>query len=165
MQKKITGFGFISLILLGFAFVISSCSPNSTTPEIPLKSDEMDATISGFGTFDALNTQVANNSLYDIRGSLDNDSLVVEITVSKQILVPYTIDVSADDFSSITYSVDPNGFGKTYAASKLNSGSSGQIKITSTSPNLEGTFSGTLVLIGGSEIVTITNGAFNATYK
>jgi hypothetical protein len=131
-----------------------------------LKEGEMDATVSGLGSFFASNTLVDNTTIYDILATIDNDSLQIRIIVTKEALVPYTIDVSTDDNSKITYCVlQSNGSCNTYSADKLTANSSGQIKITSLTPTLQGTFSGTLQQIGGSGSVTISNGAFNGSYK
>jgi len=167
MQKRITGYGFIALIIVGFVSLLSGCSPNSTTPDVPLKVGEMSANVSGFGSFFASNAVASDNSSYDVLASLkdqnNNDSVAIRMTITKQVLTPYTIDVSQDDNSKITFcELQSNGTCITYSADKLTTGSSGQIKITSISPSLQGTFSGTLKQVGGLGSVTITNGAFNA---
>lgn len=148
-------------------FTITGCD-KTVFPDPPLKSGEMQATISGFGSFFADNARATNGSLtYAIRtsfkGQNNQDSLVFDFVITKETTVPYTIDFNNDANSSMNYCVaNSNGSCNNYRVSQ--SMGSGSLTITSISPNVEGTFSGTFKSLTGSEIVTITNGAFNAPF-
>ncbi|MEP7234075.1 MAG: hypothetical protein ABI778_02150 [Ignavibacteriota bacterium] len=132
-----------------------------------MKTGEMTASITGTGTFFSSDaTAQSGSTTYDVRATVKNnlnvDSLIIQLKVPKQTLVPYTVDLSVDNNANITYCIFRSNACDSYVADKITSGSSGQIRITSTSPNLEGTFSGTLAQVGGSKSVSISNGEFNA---
>jgi hypothetical protein len=166
MQKRNICFVAIAFIL--FALSLYGCSPNSTMPLIPLKAGELTANVSGSGSFYASNTFTASLAQYNVRASTldqnNTDSLVITLLITKGV-PPYSVDVSTEDNSVISYCiVKPDGSCTTYTASKLNGGS-GQINISSISPTLQGAFSGTLQLVGGSGSITISGGEFNSPYQ
>lgn len=166
MRKRSTGFLSTSVICFLMTLTIVGCD-KTIFPDPPLKSKEMEATISGFGTFIASNAQTVNGSLtYSIHSSIQGedsqDTLVFDIVVTKKSTVPYTIDFS-DANSSMNYCVaNSNGSCTNYRVSQ--SSGSGTLTITSISPNVEGTFSGTFKSLTGPQTVSITNGAFNSPF-
>ncbi|MDP4221115.1 MAG: hypothetical protein Q8916_12710 [Bacteroidota bacterium] len=165
----------IGILIIAAAFVIvlasiQGCSPNATNPFTELKTGELNATVSGIGSFYATNAYADSSGItYHVHASmLDTnkvDSLVVDLLVLRKTPVPYTEDVTSDINNIITFCIVNQNGCNTYTARQGNGNSSGTIKITSISPTLQGTFSGTVVLVGGSETRTITNGEFNAAYN
>ncbi len=160
---------FFIAALAAVLITLDGCSPNSTIPTFSLKTGEATATISGLGTFNSTNAfaDSSSNVTYHMRATIPGaitDSIVIDIVVTKKSPIAYTVDVSNDNFSSISYCiVQPNGSCKNYKAQK-GSGSA-SIKVTSISPSFEGTFSGSLQLVGGSETVSISGGEFNAAWQ
>lgn len=149
------------------AITITGCD-KTIFPDPPLKSGEMQATISGFGSFFATDAVTKDAGTYFIRASIPSsvptfDSVVIAIVASKQVTTPYTIDFSTDATSSMDYCiVNSNGTCNNYRVQKGKG--NGTLKISSISPNVEGTFSGTFQSLTGSGSVTITNGAFNSPF-
>jgi hypothetical protein len=168
-MKNSLKFLCISLSLC-LSFIVNSCAKDVIDALTPLKPGEMQATVSGSNAaqFFATNTQVTDNNVtYFIVASVrkfDNsdDSLVIHILIPKR-TAPYTIDVGTDPTATVDYCVNTPSSCITYRAT-LNSGSV-TVKVSDTSPTLQGTFSGTLRdLTGGSGSVTMTDGGFNANF-
>lgn len=138
---------------------------------ISLPVGSMDATVSGLGSFKATNaTTIKSGSTVILKASLlqknkNRDSVSISMIISTQGTPPYTIDVSKDDVSLMNYCQVsyPSGSCTNYQAKK--GVGSGIITITSLSPNIEGTFFGTLPQAGGGGSVTITGGAFKASLQ
>jgi hypothetical protein len=165
-MRKISVSVFIAAVFV-LCLDFEGCGPNATNPFTPLKSGEIQATISGLGQFYATDAQVTEGpTTYFIAASLKdkngNDSLVIHILVPKQTTLPYTIDVSNDDVAVMDYCITTSNGCVTYQTKK--SVGSGTVKITDVSPTVQGTFSGTLPAETGSGSVTISNGAFNASF-
>jgi hypothetical protein len=144
---------------------------SSGTFTISLPVGSMDATVSGLGSFKATNaTTIKSGSTVILKASLlqqnkNRDSVSISMIISTQGTPPYTIDVSKDDVSLMNYCQVsyPSGSCTNYQAKK--GIGSGTITVTSLSPNIEGTFSGTLPQAGGGGTVTITGGAFKASLQ
>jgi hypothetical protein len=161
---------FFALTISVFTF-LSGCQ-NAVTPITPLKPGEMQATVSGTGIngadqFYATNAQVTDGtSTYFIFASVkaqdNSDSLTIHILVPKQPDIPYTVTVANDNVAVVDYCVTTQSGCITYR-SKQNAGSV-VVKITDISPTVQGTFSGTLPADPGSGGVTISNGAFDASF-
>jgi len=171
MREKHISSYTVTAVLFTISLTLSGCSPNSVSPIIPLKAGELSATVSGLGSFFADRNTVADTttSSYHIHASMqnkdNNDSLVIDLLVSRKDPPPYSNDVSTDGYAKIAYCIiKPDGSCKNYSADKLGGGA-GQIGIASLYPTLQGTFSGSLQLVGGSESVSISDGRFNADYK
>lgn len=166
MRKRNIYLSFGAL-MFGVLLAISGCSPNAVVPITPLEPGEFQATISGLGQFYATHAQVTDGpTTYFIAATVKdkagNDSLVIHILVPKQATLPYTINVSNDDVAVMDYCITTSNGCITYQAKK--SVGSGTVKITDVSPTVQGTFSGTLPAETGSGSVTISNGAFNASF-
>jgi hypothetical protein len=158
LKLLVVTLGFTSLVL-----TIASCNQTTSAPIIPLKAGEMQATVSGLGSFYATNTKLTTGDIiYTIDGSIDNDSLGITIAVTKQAATPYTINTSNDINSSIVYCIlQPDGTCVKYIAE--NGLGSASITISDiTSPDVQGSFSGTLKTPDGTGTITISNGSFNA---
>jgi len=159
-------FKIVSILFLGLSLFVSGCGPNSIIPDVPLKAGEMQATVNG-GDFFASDVQVTDGTTtYFIAASIkdknNSDSVVIHILVPKQTTLPYTINVGQDDVAVIDYCITtPNACITSRAKKGVGSGT---VKITDVSPTVQGTFSGTLPSETGSGSVTITNGAFNASF-
>jgi hypothetical protein len=156
---------YISLFFLFGVLVVSTilsgCGAVASEPIIPLKADEMQADLNPGGSFDATNTTAnAGSGSYHVHASMANDSVVIDLNFTQQSILPYTVhtDSISTDLNYINYCITQSSGCKNYH-STLNSGS---ITISSVSPTVQGTFSGTLTLTNGGSKVTISNGAFNA---
>ena len=152
--------------------LLASCGNNNgLTPITPLLRGEMQATISGFGTFYTKNSQVTDDgSKYTIIATVPTadgtkDSVSITLVATKKGIPPYTIDFTSDVNSEMVYCVlQPNGTCFNY---KVKQGmGSGSIKITSATDNdnVQGTFSGTFQNVAGSGSVTISDGEFYAPF-
>ncbi len=167
MKKR--SINFFIAALAAFVITLVGCSPNSTIPTVPLKTGEATATISGLGNFYSTNAFADSNSnvTYHMRATIPGsltDSIVIDIVVTKKSPIAYTVDVSNDNFSSISYCiVQQDGTCKNYKAQ--NGTGSASIKVTAISPSFQGTFNGTLQLVGGSETVSVSGGEFNAAWQ
>lgn len=161
-----------TLVCLSLAVLFSACGNNNgLTPITPLLRGEMQATISGFGTFYTTNAVVIDNgTMFNIRASIPTvedsktDSVVITIFITKQGIPPYTVDFKSDPNSEMGYCIlQPTGACNNYKVDQ-NQGS-GSVKITNaSSDNVQGTFSGTFQNVAGSGSVTISDGEFYATY-
>jgi hypothetical protein len=155
-------FSIIFFLILAASTLLTACGPTNNVPIIPLKADEMQADVSGFGSFSATNTtaKVGNSTVYvhaSIQDVTGTDSVVLELNFPKAIAFANV----SDGVSYINYCItQSNGQCLNYHAD--NTSGSGRINVTSLSPNVEGTFSGTLTLVSGSTSITISNGAFDA---
>lgn len=167
-MRKFSVIFFIAAFAVLF-ISIEGCSPNSTIPITPLKTGEVTATISGLGSFYSTNAfaDSSSNVTYHMRATIPGattDSIVIDVVVTKKFPVGYTVDVSNDNFSSISYCiVQKDGTCKNYKAQ--NGSGSGSIRVTDISPTFQGSFSGTLQLVGGTETVSISGGGFNAAWQ
>jgi hypothetical protein len=119
----------------------------------------------GFTANDVTATQTS--SIYHVTASMDysfpsNKDGHIEITLDiPKGTPPYSVDVATTTNSVIDYCLEESVSTCTTFRALKGSGS-GTIKITSISPYLEGTFSGTLPEVGGSGTRTISNGEFKA---
>ena len=106
-MKKLSIIFFIA----AFAAVIISfegCSPNSSIPSTPLKSGEMETSVSPFGQFFASNTTAIDGpTTYFIAASIKDqavvDSVVIHILVPKQAAFPYSVDIANDPIGVMDY--------------------------------------------------------------
>ncbi|MEI8134977.1 MAG: hypothetical protein WCH46_07860 [bacterium] len=164
MKKNNIGLRLIACLVVTTALFVNSCNPLTNAPDIPLKPGESTATISGFGDFSAVNTQVTDGgSTYTIIASQSTPTDTVSITllVKKLPVPPYSITFSTDAVSQMVYcKLQSNGTCLKYAVQQ--GIGSGSLQITSISPRVEGTFSGTFQGLTGN--VTITDGKFNASF-
>ncbi len=132
---------------------------------------EMDADISGV-SFKVLNAKktALSQLAFSIKGSLEKynnatfDSVSLTLVIPVQGGLPYTVNAATDDNTQITFCiVNPiSGTCATSYTAKKGTGS-GTITITSLTPIVEGTFTGTL--LSGTNSMTITNGAFKAQFN
>ena len=161
----------VILFIAAFAALLLSiegCSPNSTTPVTPLKSGEIQGTVTPFGQFFADDAHATDGpTTYFIAASIKDgakvDSVVLHILVPKQTVLPYSVDIATDPVAVLDYCITTNNGCITYRA-KQNVGS-GTVRITNvTSTTVEGSFSGTLPAETGSGSVKITDGSFNASF-
>ena len=170
MKKNLIAVLFVSLS----SIFINSCKNDILNTITPLKAGEMQATVSGSsgaGNFFAADTRVIEGtSTYNIVGSekdeKNNDSLTFTIYIPKLSTPPYTVNVSTDPTAVVTYCVvDLATQTCVNYQAKLNIGSM-VVKVTDVAQNanIQGTFSGTLQATTGSGSVTISDGAFNASY-
>jgi hypothetical protein len=153
----------ITRLLLLTGVLFWGCGP--ITDIMPLAPGEMRATSSVEGSFFANDCSFVDaGSVYRIKASMTyqpiNGDIVITIDVPKQAALPYTVTIGSSS-AVIDYCLEESaGTCTTFRAS--NSAGSGTIQITSISPNLEGTFSGTLSRIGGIGTRTLTAGEFIA---
>ena len=173
MKKKLLKFICLSALIVSLSISLNSCGKDILDGETALKSGEMQATVSGSGQgtghFYATDAHVIDGGVaatYFIAATVkdqnNSDSLVIHILIPKLPTVPYTIDVAKDPTAVVDYCVNTASACITYQ-SKLNKGSA-VVKITELTPNVQGTFSGTLTSDDGSTSVTFTNGGFNASF-
>jgi len=172
MKKKYFQILVTTFACLSLAILFAACGNNNgLTPITPLLRGEMQATISGYGTFYTKNSQVTDDgSKYTIIASVPTtdgtkDSVSITLVATKKGIPPYTIDFASDLNSEMVYCIlQPNGTCFNY---KVQQGiGSGSMKITSVTDNdnVQGTFSGTFQNIAGSGTVTISDGEFYAPF-
>ena len=173
MKRKFTNLLSITLVSFSLALILASCGKNNgVTPITPLLRGEMQATISGFGTFYTKNSQVTDDgSKYTIIASVptadgSKDSVSITLVAVKQGITPYTINnFSSDQTSEMDYCfLQPTGICNNYRVDQTNG--SGALKITSVASgdNVQGTFSGAFQNLAGSGSVTISDGEFYAPF-
>jgi hypothetical protein len=161
---------FVILTISSIAF-LSGCQ-NAVTPIIPLKPGEMQATVSGFGTFYTTNAHAidgGSNSTYSIHASVKtadglNDSVVFDFNFTKLTITPYTVDFT-DPISYMNYCIThTDGSCSNYRVE--NGTGSGILKVTSitANDNIQGTFSGTFQSTTGGGNITVTGGEFYASF-
>jgi hypothetical protein len=158
---------FLLLLLVSVSFIFTGC-PDPLKPDDGLGPNEMRVTASTEGQIFATVEQVTTSgTVYQIHAvdpeALTNGDVVIDIVVPKKATVPYTVTVGSDADAVLSYCLElTSGTCTTYEA-KAGSGS-GTITITEISPELKGTFSGTLPLIGGSGSRSLTSGEFRASF-
>ena len=167
MKKNYVKLLVVTLLFAAFVFTIASCNSGTNPPITPLKSGEIQATVTPFGQFFASDTHVTEGpTTYFIAASIKDknniDSVVLHILVPKQTTLPYSIDVASDPVAVLDYCITTNNGCITYRA-KQNVGS-GTVRITDVSPNVKGSFSGTLPAETGSGSAAISSGDFNASF-
>ena len=162
---------FFAILTISLVTFLSGCQ-NAVAPIIPLKPGEMQATVSGFGTFYTTNAHAidgGSNSIYSIHASVRtadglNDSVVFDFNFTKLTITPYTVDFS-DPISYMNYCIThTDGSCSNYRVE--NGTGSGILKVTSitANDNIQGTFSGTFQSTTGSGNITVTDGEFYASF-
>lgn len=149
---------FMSLAIIGCDKLVD---PGGLAP------GEMQATSNVEGSFFAKDAVATDQgATYLVKASMASTTFSGNIVVTLQIpkgTVPYSVTVGTDANGIIDYCLEESPTKCTTFNAKKGSGS-GTIKITALSPNLEGTFSGTLPSISGTGSRTITGGDFKAIF-
>lgn len=156
---------FLLILLVSVSFIFTGC-PDPLLPDGGIGPGEVRVTASGEGQiFANVDNVISSGSTYQIH-AVDGDAItegdvIIDIVVPKKATVPYTVTVGTDADAVLSYCLElTSGACTTY---KAESGSgSGTITITQITPDILGTFSGTLPLIGGSGTRTLTSGEFRA---
>ena len=155
-----------SFFLMIFSFSSCQTGGGALLPvTVSIAVGEMDAAVNGV-SFKAINgTTIKSGSSVVLKASLlkknsNRDSVSISMIIPTQGTLPYSIDVSTDPSSLIKYCMISYLSGNCINYQTKKGIGSGTIYITSLSPNIEGTFSGTLPQAGGTGSVTITGGAF-----
>jgi hypothetical protein len=158
---------FLLLLLISVSFVFTGC-PDPLQPDGGLGTNELRATATTEGQiFANVEQLVSSGSTYQIHAvdadAISNGDVVIDIVVPKKATVPYSITVGSDADAVLSYCLElTTGACTTYEA-KSGTGS-GTITITEISPEVKGTFSGTLSLIGGGGTRTLSSGEFRASF-
>ena len=156
----------ILLLLLASTSLLFTGCPDPLKPDGGIGVDEVRFTASTEGQiFASVEQLLTGGSTYQIHAvdadAISSGNVVIDIVVPKKATVPYTVTVGTDDAAVLSYCLElTSGTCTTYEAKK-NTGS-GTITITQISPEVQGTFSGTLPLIGGAGTRTLTSGEFRA---
>jgi hypothetical protein len=173
MKKSYCSFLIVTIAFITLIVSVIACNNNVIdNPITPLKAGETDATVSGFGLFYATDTHVIDaGTTFNVKARVRtanglNDTLVIDLIISKQGLTPYTIDFSSDSVSSMNYCVSTSaGTCTNYHVQKDVGSGTLTVKSITSSDNVQGTFSGTFQEFPtGSKQVTITGGEFYATF-
>ena len=150
---------FLFLALAGLSLTSATCNPD--TDPAGLGPNEMQAIATVEGSFFANDAFAVNGPSYAVEASMPyapiSGDIKITLSIPKNVTVPYTRNVSSTD-AVIDYCLETSNSCVTYRASKT--AGSGTITVTSISPYLEGTFSGTLTQIGGAQSRVISNGEF-----
>lgn len=153
---------FFFLALAGMSLTSADCNPDV---DPGLAAGEMKATSNVEGTFFANDAAAKTGTLYTVEASMPytpiSGDIEITLTIPKNATVPYTMNVASSD-AVINYCLVSSNTCTPYRASKT--AGSGSITITSISPNLEGTFSGTLAQVGGAASRVINSGEFKAKF-
>jgi hypothetical protein len=158
------------ILLVAVSFVFTGC-PDPLLPNGGgLAPGEMNVTASVEGNFFASDAVVdGNGSTYLVKATVPftfpgNVNGHIEITLDlPKNTPPYTVNVGTTAGALIEYCLEESATVCTIFNAKQGTGS-GTIHITSISPYLEGTFSGTLPQVGGSGSRTLTSGEFKAEF-
>lgn len=169
MKKQL----LLSLLVALFIPVLFAGCDNILEPLVPLKNNEMRATIADYGSFDSdiLEADATSSSWTvkaKLRGENGSDTLVITLIIPRKTTTPYSITVQSDNSSRINYCVQQTvNLCTDYDV--FNGKGTGSITIESvdeTNHIVTGTFSGTLVDLSGVTTVTksISNGEFKFLY-
>lgn len=161
---------FLLILLIAVSFVFTGC-PDPLQPDGGgLAPGEMNVTASVEGNFFANDAVVdGGGSTYLVKAKVPhtfsgNVNGHIEITLDlPKDTPPYTLNVASTPGALIEYCLEESATVCTIFNAKQGTGS-GTIHITSISPYLEGTFSGTLPQVGGGGSRTLTSGEFKAIF-
>jgi hypothetical protein len=153
--------------IAGSLLFLASCN-GGLLPEtnVPIKPGTLNTSIKEESLFAATDARaVVTTDLIKIKATMlgiKNESHVIDITVPVNAAVPYSVTVGTDANAFIAYTTEETSPTRSYVADK--NGGSGLVTITELTPNVKGTFNGTLLLVGGtaSDVRTLTGGEFNA---
>jgi hypothetical protein len=153
---------FFFLALAGMSLTSADCNPDV---DPGLAAGEMKASSNVEGTFFADDVTAVTGSTYVVSASMPYSAISGDIEISlgipKNATVPYTVNVSNSD-AVINYCLKSANLCTTFIANKTTG--SGTITITSISPYIEGTFSGTLAQVGGAQSRIISGGEFKGEF-
>jgi|SRR5688572_10635038 len=161
---------FLLILLVSVSFIFTGC-PDPLQPDGGgLAPGEMNVTASVEGNFFATDAIAdGSGSTYLVKATIPttfpgNVNGHIEITLElPKNTPPYTVNVASTSGALIEYCLEESATVCTIFNAKQGTGS-GTIHITSISPYLEGTFSGTLSQVGGSGSRTLSNGEFKAEF-
>jgi hypothetical protein len=157
---------YFVLLLATISIFFTGC-PGPLQPGGGIGPNEVHVSASTEGQiFASVDNVLSGGSTYQIHavdaGAITNGDVVIDIVVPKRATVPYTVSVGSDNDAVLNYCLElSSGACTTYKAEK--GSGSGTITITEISPEIKGTFSGTLPLVGGAGSRTLTSGEFRAT--
>lgn len=151
---------FLFLALAGMSLTSADCNPDA---DPGLGPNEMKASSNVEGLFFANDATARTGTTHVVTASMPYTPISGDIEISlgipKNATVPYTVNVSSSD-AVINYCLKSANLCTTFIANK--STGSGTITITSISPYIEGTFSGTVTQVGGAASRVISGGEFKA---
>lgn len=157
------------LLLLAVVSVTFIGCPDPLIPGGELSPGEMNVTASVEGNFFASDATVTGGSNYLVKASVEhqfpgnvNGHIEITLQIPKG-TPPYTVSVGSTPGALIEYCLEESASICTIFNAKQGTGS-GTIRITSISPYLEGTFSGTLPEVGGSDSRSLSGGEFKAEF-
>lgn len=151
---------FLFLALAGMSLTSADCNPD-TDPG--LGPNEMKATSNVEGSFFASDALAVSGTTYTVDATMPytpiSGDIRITLNIPKNATVPYTMNVASSE-AVINYCLESSNLCTTFRASK--SSGSGSITVTSLTPYLEGTFSGTAIQVGGAQSRVISSGEFKA---
>lgn len=153
---------FFFLVLAGMSLTSADCNPDL---DPGLAAGEMKANSNVEGSFFADDATAATGTTYVVSASMPYAAISGDIEISlgipKNVTLPHTFNVSSTD-AVINYCLKSANLCTTFIANKTTG--SGTITLTSISPYIEGTFSGTLTQVGGAQSRIISGGEFKGEF-
>src|SRR5688572_10096789 len=151
---------FFFLALAGMSLTSADCNPDV---DPGLGPNEMKASSNVEGSFFANDAFAVSSTSYTVDATMPyapiSGDIRITLNIPKRATVPYTVNVSTEG-GVINYCLESSNSCTNFRANS--SAGSGTIRVTSITPYLEGTFSGTLSQVGGAGTRVISSGEFKA---